>query len=620
MIPPPVLCQVCGARNAPDDELCRRCHHRLLVVSGTAAIPDPDEDDDDEGGGSLDEHLLERISVLEEALRRTAETVRQLVAAVGKQEQTLLVAQTGLSALRELLEAKELVGRGEWSERWESKMDAQLLALDKRERFLASRERIAALHRGERGDAFHRLLDDADEAFGLFDVERAMASLAEAERLDPANPELALFLAEARYAEGDAAAALAGFRRVLAARPDHYEALVYGGVLTHESGDSERAEELLKRAVALYPDEFLPAFSLGSVLAAAGRLPRAAAYLERAVSLDPLPQALYLLGNCLYEMGRVTPAIGRLEAAVRADPGFEEAWYLLGLAYLDRRWSKKALDAFRRAQNLNPRKLSYQDLVRYLTGPGAAPLPPVGGEAARHFARGEERRERGDFERAAESYRRALDLDPENPTLLLSLSLACFSLDRESEIEALARRVLDSAADERVSATAYAALAEVLRGQGKLREGNRLAKRLLAGAGSSFTRAIAWYEMACNLAEMEEDLDEALDCARRALGEAPDELISYPLAALGWVHYKRGELDEAVDALTRAADAGPSPTTLTQLGMALLAAGQADKAKAALARARGLAPRRDGLEQRMMQYLRDSGRLRERVERGRRSS
>ena len=372
MSAPPVLCQVCGARNGPDDELCRRCQHRLLVVSGVAMVAEEADPDDDEGleGSTLDEHLLERISVLEEAAKRTAETVRQLLGIVGKQEQTLLVAQTGLAALRELLEAKEVVARGEWSERWEAKMDAQLVALDRRERYLAARERIAALFRGERGGDFDRLLDEADEAFAVSEVERAMAALERAERLDPQNPELALYLAEARYAEGDAEAALAGFRRVLAARPDHFEALVYGGVLTHEAGDTARAEELLKRAVALYPDDFLPAFSLGSVLAAAGRLPRAAAYLEHAVRVDPLPQALYLLGNCLYEMGRPTPAIRRLEEAVRADPGFEEAWYTLGLAYLDRRWRKKALAAFRRAQNLNPRKLRYQDLVRDLSKQG----------------------------------------------------------------------------------------------------------------------------------------------------------------------------------------------------------------------------------------------------------
>jgi tetratricopeptide (TPR) repeat protein len=618
-----VLCQVCGAANGPDEEICRRCHHRLLVVSGIGPVIEADVELDDEEEGeshTLDEHLIERISVLEEAAKRTAETVRQLLAVVGKQEQALLMAQTGLAALREVLEAKEVVGRGEWSERWEAKMDAQLTALDRRERFLAARERIAALHRGGHGDELGRLLAEADEAFAVFDVDRAMAALDRAERLDPDNPELALYLAEARYAEGDAAAALAGFRRVLAARPDCFEALVYGGVLTHEAGDTARAEELLGRAVALYPDDFLPAFSLGSVLAAAGRLPRAAAYLEHAVRLEPLPQALYLLGNCLYEMGKATPAIRRLEEAVRADPGFEEAWYLLGLACLDRRWRKKALDAFRRAQNLNPRKLRYQDLVRYLTGPDTAPLPPVAGEAGEHFARGEGHRERGEAERAAEAYRRALALDPDNATLLLSLSLACFALDREDEIEPLARRALDAAGDERVTATACAVLAEVLRGQGKLREGNRLARRLLDGGGSAFTRAIACYEIACNLAEMEEDLDEALELARTAVDLAPDELESYPLAALGWVHYKRRELDEAVAALSRAADAGDSPTTLTQLGMALLAAGQADRARAVLSRAREVAPRKGGLEERMMQYLRDTGRLSERVERGRRGA
>jgi tetratricopeptide (TPR) repeat protein len=614
-----MLCQVCGAHNAPDDDYCRRCHHRLLVVSGAATLVEEEEPEPDEEGESFsfDEHLLERISVLEEAVKRTAETVRQLVTAVGKQEQTLLVAQTGLAALRELLEGRGVVDRGEWNERWEAKMDSQLLALEKRERYLAARDRIAALYRGERNRDFRRLLDEADEAFGLFDVERAMAALEEAQRLDERNPELALFLAEARYAEGDAEGALAGYQRVLEVRPDHFEALVYGGVLLHEKGETARAEELLKRSVALYPDDFLPAFSLGSVLAASGRLPRAAAYLERAVSLEALPQALYLLGNCYHEMGRATAAVKRLEEAVRADPGFEEAWYLLGLAYLDRRWRRKALDALRRAQRLNPRKLQYQDLVGYLSGPGAAPLPPVEGAAAGHYTRGEGHREKGEPRAAAEAYRRALALDPDNPTLLLSLSVVCLALDRDDESEALTRRVLDLAPDERVTATAYAVLAEVLRGQGKFREGNRLARRLLDGAGSPFTRTIAYYEIAYNLAEMEEDLDQALEFARRSLELAPEELKAYPLAALGWVHYKRREFEPAVEALTRSSELGPSASTLTHLGMALLAAGQADRARSVLARARRLSPRHEGLEERMMQCLRESGRLHERVERGR---
>ena len=82
---------------------------------------------------------------------------------------------------------------------------------------------------------------------------------------------------------------------------------------------------------------FLPAFSLGAVYAAQGRLKQAVLFLERAVEFEAIPQAFYLLGGCCYEMGKVTAAIRSLEQAVRLDPAFEDAYHLLGLAFLDRR-------------------------------------------------------------------------------------------------------------------------------------------------------------------------------------------------------------------------------------------------------------------------------------------
>jgi tetratricopeptide (TPR) repeat protein len=610
-----MLCQSCGARNPEEQEYCLRCHQKLLVVSGPLTVVEEDLEEGDEEGFSFDEHLLERISVLEEAVKRTAETLRQLLGAVRKQEQTILVNQTGLAALRELLEAKQLVEGEEWDDLWESKMDFQLHALEKRERFVAVRERIASLYAGDERREFLQRLDEAENAFTGFEVERAMAVLEDAQRLDRDNWELAYFLGETRFNDGEPEAALACFHRVLEAQPEHFEALVYGGVLLHERGDGAAAEALLRRAVQRYPDEFLPSFSLGAVYAAAGNLARAATFLERAVELDPLHQAHYLLGNCLYEMGRLQPAIRHLQEAVRADPGFEEAWYVLGLAYLDRSWNRKALEAFRRAQRLNPKKLRYQDLVRYLSRGAGSPLPEVGGEAGEWYERAEEHRGRDEPKQAVACYRRALALEPDNPTLLLSAALVCLQLDRTREIETLTRRVLDLAPGEMLQATAFAALAEALRSQGRFREGNRLGRRLLEQGESNFTKTIAYYEMAYNLAEMEEDLDEALDLARRSLELAPEELRAFPLAALGWVHYKRREFDKAVDCLSRATTLGRSATTLTHLGMALIASGDDDRARSVLAEARTLETRPDGLEERMLQCMKTSSRLLERSRR-----
>lgn len=611
-----VLCQICGARNRDDREYCGQCHHKLLVLSGPFAQEgEEDFDEDAEESFSFDEHLLERISILEEAVKRTADSVRQLFTTLHRQEHSILVNQSGIAALRELFEGKGLLAAGEWSELWESKMDYQLLALEKRERFVAVRERITTLFRGERRGEFLALLDDAEHALASFDVEHAMEVLAAAHQLDPANYELAYFLGETCFNDGAGATALGYFAHVLEAKPDHYEGLVYSGVLEHERGDSVRAEELLRRAVALYPDAFLPNFSLGGVYAAQGNLARAVVYLERAVEQDPVPQALYLLGSSLYEMGRLTPAIRRLREAVRHDPTLEEAHHLLGLAYLDRRWNRKALAAFREAQRLNPKRLRYQDLVRYLSGPGGSPLPRVEGEAAEWLSRGEELLAAERSQQALASFRRALSLAPEHPTLLISYALACLRLDRAQEIEEVTKKLLALEPGEMLAATACAALVEALRSQGKYREGNRVGRRLLADGASNFSRAIGYYEMAYNLAEMEEDLDQALDFARRSVELAPEELKAFPLAALGWVHYKRREYERAVDCLTRASELGPSETTFTHLGMALLAAGDEERAREVLARARRLDGRREGLGQRMMECMKDSTRLLERVRR-----
>lgn len=613
-----MYCQVCGALNKDDQEFCVRCHQKLLVLSGGGH----DDDESYEEGGSeesfsFDEHLLERISILEEAVKRTAETVRQLLGALRKQEKNILVNQTGMTTLRELLEQKRVIGWDEWSDLWESKMDYQLLALEKRERFLAIKERIAALHHGDKRKAFLQHLEDAEYALLAFDIERAVAALESAFKLDRDNYELAYFLGETHFNEGETEAALAYFSRVLEVQSDHFEGLVYSGVIHYERGDHGRAEEYLKRAVAIYPDSFLPLFSLGAVYAGQGNLAKASLFLERAVQVDAVPQALFLLGSCCYEMGKLTAAVRHLQQAVRHDPAFEEAHHLLGLAYLDRHWNRKALDAFRQAQRLNPKKLQYQDLVHYLSGKaGGSPLPGVDGEAAGWLAKGEEFLQRENLKQAHSCYRRALALAPENPTLLMSYALLCVHLNRSQEIEAVTRKVLDLNPGEMLKATAYAALIESLRSQGKYREGNRIGQSMADEAGSNFGKTIAYYEMAYNLAEMEEDLDEALSYARRSVELSPDEIRQFPLAALGWVHYKRKEFDKAIDFLSKSSELGPSASTLTHLGMALLASGEEDRARSVLAHARGLSGRGEGLQEKMMECMKDSTRLLERVRRG----
>ncbi len=603
-----MFCQVCGLGNRDDAEFCSRCQNKLLVLSGPVA--DGEEAFEETSDNfSFDEHLLERISILEEVLKRTGETVRNILGAVHKQEENILINHAGLATVRDLLEQKGIAHAEEWSDLWESKMDYQLLALEKRERFSEKKNRIAALYSGDKRDVFMKLLEEAEYGFYAFNLEKAMDALASAFKLHRENYELGHFLGESYFHEGKVDVALHFFSRVLSVKPDHYEGLVYSGVIHHQRGEDQRAEELLRRAVALYPNAFLPHFSLGATHASQGNLTRAVVYLEKAVLLDSVPQAHYLLGSCHYEMGKLKPAIADLNEALKLDPGFEECYHLLGLCYLDRGWNRKALDAFRQAQLLNPKKMRYQDLVRYLSGHAAVAMPELSQEVTELAQRADEAAQRGDSKESLALYRQALSLEPESPTLLMSYSLACLHLGRSQEIRNVTEKILDLDPGEMLRATAYATLIEALRGEGKFVEGNRIGRRLLEEGSSDFSKAIAYYEMAYNLAEMEEDLDEALDLARRSLECSPEELKQFSLAALGWVHYKRQEYGDAVDFLGKANEVGPSSTTMTHLGMALIASGEEERAKDVLDHARRLDNRGGQLEETMVEFMKDSARI-----------
>ena len=242
-----MLCQTCGALNDDDREFCFRCQNKLLVLSGVNAFEeDESEDYEEDEDVSLDEHLLERVSALEEIIKRSAETIRGLVDAVQKHERAIFINQTGLLSVKELLEKKNVVSSDELVELWESKMGEQMLALEKKARFTERRDRMVSLFRGDKRERFQQLMHEAESAFDAFDPDRGMKLLEEAFRLDRDNYELSFFLGEMFFNGGNLDRAKSYLERTLEVQPDHFDAAVFYGVLLHERQDLKGAERWLR--------------------------------------------------------------------------------------------------------------------------------------------------------------------------------------------------------------------------------------------------------------------------------------------------------------------------------------------------------------------------------------
>src|SRR5256885_2398659 len=434
-----MLCQTCSAFNEDDREYCFRCQNKLLVLSGVSAFEEDEIDDYEEQEDlSVDEHLLERVSGLEEIVKRTAETLRSIVEAVQKHERAIFVNQTGLLSTKELLEKKNVISSDELVELWESKMGEQMLALEKKQRFMERKDRIVSLFRGEKRDRFRQLLADAESAIDAFDPERGIKALEEAFKLDRDNYELSFFLGEVFFNDGNLDRAKHYLERTLEVQPDHFDAAVFYGVLLHERQDLKGAERWLRRAIQISQDSFLPYFSLRAIYARKGKLLRAQKFLEKAVQIEAIPQAYFLLGTIFYDKGQLERAIKNFQSAIKLDPEYEEAIYHLGLCYLDRNWNRKAIDCLNEALELNLNKIENQQAVRIYEGiSGHVPLE---GPAADEVGKAESMVTQGNYIDALDHYRRAAQVDPDNVAILMPYALLCSHLDMNGEAIAAARR------------------------------------------------------------------------------------------------------------------------------------------------------------------------------------
>ncbi|HEX2835686.1 MAG TPA: tetratricopeptide repeat protein [Thermoanaerobaculia bacterium] len=612
-----MLCQTCSAYNDDEREFCFRCQNKLLVLSGVQSFEEDDLDDyEEEEDLSLDEHLLERVSAIEEIVKRSAETIRSLVEAVQKHERAIFINQTGLLSVKELLEKKNVLTSDEVVELWESKMGEQMLALEKKQRFTERKDRMVSLFRGEKRDRFLVLVSDSEAAFDGFDPDRGMKHLEEAFRLDRDNYELSFFLGEMFFNDGNLDRAKSYLERTLEVQPDHFDAAVFYGVLLHERQDLKGAERWLRRAIQISQESFLPYFSLGAIYARKGKLLRAQKFLEKAIQLEAIPQAYFLLGTIFYEKGQLDRAIRSFQAALKLDPDYEEAIYHLGLCYLDRNWNRKAIECFQEALELNPNKMEYQQAVKIYEG--VSGHVPVEGPAAQVMNEAETLANEGNYTAAIDHYRRAAQEEPENVNVLLPYALLCSHLDMNTEAIQIARRILKQRPAEVVAAAAYTTLVEALRAEGNFKEANRALEEMLRDYTSNYAKSIAYYEKAYNLAEMEESLDEALESAQLALRYSPKELRQFPLAALGWVYFKRQDFKNAVDFLSKSADLGPTATNLMHLGMALLESGEKERARQVFRRAKSFKIKGAGLEEKILEQVRTATKLIDRLHQRRR--
>ncbi|MEK9671790.1 MAG: tetratricopeptide repeat protein [Rhodospirillaceae bacterium] len=161
--------------------------------------------------------------------------------------------------------------------------------------------------------------------------------------------------AAAAWRAGDLMQAAALADDVLAAEPDHGDALMLKVNLAVADNDTAAALPHLERLAVVLPGDPHVLVNLGHGRLAAGDAAKAADAFDAALAAKPDdPRALDGLGTVRHREGRYADAAALHRRAAAADPGFAPAWCNLGIALTDLGDLTAADDAFARALAIDP--------------------------------------------------------------------------------------------------------------------------------------------------------------------------------------------------------------------------------------------------------------------------
>ena len=142
--------------------------------------------------------------------------------------------------------------------------------------------------------------------------------------------------AQEAQARSDFQAAAGFYRQAVSLHPEIPELRANLGLMYYQTGKDEQSNEAFRQALRLKPGLFVPNLFLGLEYVKSKRFNQAIPYLRQAALVNPSDiQARLGLGQAYAGIGNTRLATASYERATQLEPGNADAWYHLGVSYLE---------------------------------------------------------------------------------------------------------------------------------------------------------------------------------------------------------------------------------------------------------------------------------------------
>lgn len=374
-------------------ELCGRCGTRLMLV----VEPPAARFEDGSFGAAHEEHLLERITSLENRLMRIMDRLQQTLDLMLKQAKSAYMDHALIDSLITVLSEAGMLDAVKLSALWRERCQQDPSEQGKMTaRKPSLRERVVTAYSGTDQATFERFVNAGFELLDNNDAERAVTTLEYAAALDVNNAPLQTFLGEHFFAAGKSGLARDYLERALAADLRDERVRLLLGLACGDAGDIERARELLRASLTQHGASFAAHYGLGRLLVSEQKWAEAVKEFKRALAASPSAEAHYALGCAYYQLGRARLAARYLGTACEMDGNFAAAFYMLGLALLRLNETARARMALSAACEAESDEKPYRAAARRALRTHEIPLNPklfgMSGVARKELITGGEKR------------------------------------------------------------------------------------------------------------------------------------------------------------------------------------------------------------------------------------
>ncbi len=363
------FCQKCGRGNAIGLELCESCGTRLLLI-----VEPPSARYEINYATPYEEHLLERISLLETYLNRMTERFEKILDLMMRQAQTAYLDHTLLESLIALLDGSGVIESGEVGALWQMRRTLDSSRHARSERQSRLKKHLLAQHKDGEITQFTAHIDEGLELLEARQNKRGMEKLESALLLSPSNGALLFLLGQHFYFAGKPTLASDYLAQSLLHDPQNGLACLLLGLLCGDKGDAGHAKTLLQIGTQLLGVNFPAHYALGRLQAAEGNWAEALSSFKKALAAkNQSEEAQFAVGCAYYALNRFKLALRFMHKVVEEDENYAEAWYRLGFTAWRLGDQREAQECFLAAHEAETDNVAYKKATRLNIAEGEAP-------------------------------------------------------------------------------------------------------------------------------------------------------------------------------------------------------------------------------------------------------